>query len=75
MSNVSHKIRPLRDWVVLGLLLILILAKGYYAFFLVGDRGQPGWDYRPVMDVPGQSPRAVYELLPFPQHIRGAGGE
>ena len=75
MSDSNHKNKTIWDWVVVGLLLTLILAKGFYAFFLVGDPGQPGWDYQPVADVPGQSPHAVYKLLPSPQHVRGAGGE
>jgi len=41
----------------------------------VGDRGQPTWDYRPVPDIPGESPYAVYDVMPFPQHVRGAAGE
>ena len=59
----------------LFLLVVIILAQGFFAFFVVGDRGQPGWDYRPVRDVPGDSPYAVYEPLPNPQHVKGAEGE
>jgi hypothetical protein len=61
--------------VVIILLVLLILAQGLFAFLVVGDRGQPTWDYRPVKDVPGQSPYAIYEKLPYPQHVRGARGE
>jgi hypothetical protein len=64
-----------RSWVILGLILAFILTKGVFAFVAVGDRGMPDWDYRPVKDVPGQSPYAVYEKLPNPQHVRGSGGE
>jgi hypothetical protein len=62
-------------WVIIFLLTLFILIKGFYAFTVVGDLGQPTWDYRPVMDVPGQSPYAVYQLLPNPQHVRGKEGE
>jgi hypothetical protein len=62
-------------WVVIFLLLGLILVKGLYAFFLVGDRGQPTWDYRPVKDVPAESPYAIYDPLPHPQHVRGKEGK
>jgi hypothetical protein len=65
----------LKTWVVLFLLLALIIIKGFFTFFHVGDRGQPDWDYRPVRDVPGQSPYAMYKLLPHPQHVRGTEGE
>ena len=64
-----------RSWVIIGLLLVLILAKGFFAFAVVGDLGQPGWDYGTVADVPASSPFAEYELLPNPQHIRGADGQ
>jgi hypothetical protein len=37
--------------------------------------GQPTWDYRPILDVPAESPYAVYQRLPYPQHVRGAKGE
>ena len=62
-------------WVVIFLLLAIILGKGLFSFFLVGDRGQPTWDYRPVKDVPGESPYAIYEPLPHPQHVKGHRGE
>jgi len=64
-----------RSWVIIGLIIAFILAKGVFAFVAVGDRGQPGWDYRPVKDVPGESPYAIYEKLPDSQHVRGSGGE
>lgn len=57
------------------LLALFILVKGFFAFYVVGDRGQPSWDYRPVKDVPAESPYAVYDVMPFPQHVRGAEGE
>ncbi len=64
-----------RTWVVIGLLAVFILAKGFFSFFVVGDLGQPDWDYRPIPDVPGESPYAIYEKLPDSQHVRGMGGE
>jgi hypothetical protein len=62
-------------WAVVILLSAGILLKGFFAFFVVGDLGPPTWDYRPVKDVPGESPYAIYQKLPNPQHVRGAGGE
>jgi hypothetical protein len=73
-SNAHHgSIRA--TWVVLILLLSLILGKGLLSFLVVGDLGQPTWAYRPVKDVPGESPYAIYEVLPYPQHVRGDKGE
>ena len=65
----------IKTWLLLAALLLLILAKGFFSFHAVGDRGQPDWDYRPVRDVPAESAYAVYQLLPYPQHVRGAGGD
>ena len=62
-------------WLVVALLVALILTKGVYSFLVVGDNGQPTWDYRPVSDVPAASPYGVYEPLPHPQHVRGEKGE
>lgn len=62
-------------WVILVLLLALILGKGLMAFFVVGNLGQPDWNYGIVPDVPGQSPYAIYEPMPHPQHVRGDKGE
>lgn len=62
-------------WLVVCLLLVWILAKWFFSFTVVGDMGQPTWAYRPVRDVPGESPYAVYRLVPHPQHIRGEKGE
>lgn len=64
-----------RSWVVIGLLLALILAKGFFTFFVVGDLGRPGWDYGTVKDVPAASPFGEYAPLPGPQHVRGVPGK
>ena len=78
MNDDQHHIEQasaLKSWLVIFSLLALILGKGFFAFFVVSDLGQPDWDYRPILDVPAESPYAVYQLLPHPQHVRGAGGE
>lgn len=75
MVETAGKESTFFTWVVILLCMLLILIQGLFAFSVVGDRGQPGWDYRPVKDVPGESPYAMYERLPYPQHVRGAKGE
>ncbi len=70
----EHKAK-IPDWLIIFLLLALILGKGFFSFYVVGDMGQPTWDYRPVPDVPGESPHAVYDVLPHPQHVKGDKGE
>jgi hypothetical protein len=65
----------LATWVIVLLLVVGIVLTGLFAFYVVGDQGQPGWDLRPAKDVPGESPYAVYQPLPYPQHVRGQKGE
>jgi hypothetical protein len=75
MEKAAPKESTLVTWVVILFCIILILIQGFFAFSVVGDRGQPTWDYRPVKDVPGESPYAMYKKLPYPQHVKGAEGE
>ncbi len=75
MEHSNHKESSFVSWVIIFLLLALILGKGLFSFLVVGDLGQPTWDYRPIKDVPSESPYAVYELVPYPQHVKGAEGE
>ena len=75
MEPSEHKESSLVSWAIIFLLLAWILGKGFFSFFMVGDLGQPSWDYRPIKDVPGESPYAVYELVPHPQHVKGDKGE
>lgn len=63
------------SWIVIGLIVGGILLRGFVAYVWVGSMGMPDWDYRAIQDVPAQSPYAVYEKLPNPQHVRGQGGE
>lgn len=70
-EHVEHEGSAVKTWLVVFLLLLVIGFQGALSYFLVGDRGQPDWDLRPVKDVPGESPYAVYEYFPFPQHVKG----
>lgn len=71
----AHETSTLKSWVIISLLALLVLFKGVLAFTVIGDLGQPDWDYRPVKDIPAESPYAVYDLLPYQQHVRGDKGE
>ncbi|MEW6670670.1 MAG: hypothetical protein AB1427_03155 [Thermodesulfobacteriota bacterium] len=75
METRSTELAAVKTWILVLLLALFVLVKGFFAFSVVGDLGQPAWDYRPVNDVPGESAYAVYGVMPFPQHVRGAGGE
>jgi hypothetical protein len=74
-AHTPHKESKRWTWLLVGLMVAYILGKGFYSFFVVGDMGQPTWDYPIVKDVPAESPFATYKLLPDPQHVRGARGE
>ena len=71
MEHMQHRDSAVLTWVVIFLLLLIVSFKAGLAYFLIGDRGQPDWDFRPVKDVPGESPYAIYEVFPFPQHVGG----
>jgi hypothetical protein len=73
MSHTHESV--VRTYMWIGVMLCIILFKGFFAFFVVSDMGQPTWAYRPVNDVPASSAYAKYRLLPFPQHVRGEKGE
>jgi len=75
MEHSTEKESTFITWVIIALLLVWILGKGFFSFFVVGDMGQPTWNYRPIKDVPGESPYAIYKVLPYPQHVKGAKGE
>jgi hypothetical protein len=53
----------------------IIFFQGWLAYVVIGDLGQPGWDYRPIPDVHGESVYANYPPVPHPQHVRAPQGE
>jgi len=75
MNTAEHRESSLRAWVWISIMAGIILFKGLLSFFVVSDKGPPDWDYRPVLDVPAESEYAAYQLLPYPQHVRGDKGE
>jgi hypothetical protein len=75
MTHSTGKESSIATWVIIILLLVWILGKGFFSLFVVGDLGQPTWNYRPIKDVPGESPYAVYQVQPYSQHVKGAEGE
>lgn len=65
-----------RDWLIVSAIAILFILYGFMAFFIIGDKGPPDWDFGIVPDVPGESiysssprgPRFPEELTP--QHVQ-----
>jgi len=75
MEHKTNKESVFATWAFIGVLVLCFIIYSIFTYTFVGDKGQPDWDFRPVRDVPGQSPYAMYETLPNPQHVRGAEGE
>lgn len=66
---------PVRTWLLVAAMLGIIFFQGWLAYTVIGDLGQPDWDYRPIPDVYGESPYAIYPPVPYPQHVRGPQGQ
>ncbi len=62
-------------WIFIFILTSIFVITTYLAYTVIGDAGQPTWRYGTVRDVPAESPFAVYQKLPYPQHVKGAKGE
>jgi hypothetical protein len=78
MEHLEHNSSALRTWLFVLLMVGWVAFKGWLAFTVVGDQGQPDWDYRPIKDVPGESLYTLsdpYHPLPYPQHVLGRQGD
>jgi hypothetical protein len=67
----------MKTWLIVLACLGIVAFQGWLAHIVIGDLGQPDWDYRPVRDVPGESAYTLtdpYHPLPFPQHVAGQQG-
>jgi hypothetical protein len=64
----------LRGWLIVCAIAILFTLYGFLAFFVIGDKGPPDWDYGSLPDVPAQSEYSTYPYghglpQPEPQHV------
>ncbi len=71
MESLKIKNTVLHTWLWIMTLVFIILGVGGFAFRVVGDKGIPSWDYRPVKSLPSESPYANYEKNPLGQHVSG----
>jgi hypothetical protein len=71
----EHHGSTLKTWLLVAAMVGIVFFQGWLSFTVIGDRGQPDWDYRPVADVPGESPYALYAPVPFPQHVHRPQGQ
>ncbi len=70
----KHRTLLIRGWmIVCGIALIFVL-YGLFAFFVIGDKEPPDWDFGAVKDIPGESVYSTYPYrgrteVPEPQHV------
>ena len=72
MEQAAHQSSAVKTWLLILFFVGIVAFKGWLAFTVIGDLGQPDWDYRPIADVPGESAFAVfnpYHPLPYAQHV------
>ena len=78
MEQHIHESSAVKTWFLVLLMVGWVAFKGWLAYTVIGDLGQPDWDYRPIPDVPGESAYAIadpYHPLPYAQHVRGELGK
>ncbi len=66
-------------WLIVCGMALAFTLYGFFAFFVIGDKGPPDWDYGSVADVPGQSTYSTYPYRgrteqPEPQHVNEKPG-
>lgn len=74
----------IKTWSIIGAIAVGFLAWGLLIYFVIGDKGPPGWDFSVIPDIPGQSAYSTYSpdsptgLAPGPespsvepQHVMG----
>jgi hypothetical protein len=64
----------IQGWLIVCGMSLAFVAYGFLAFFVIGDKGSPDWDYGAVPDVPAQSTYSTYPFReagaePEPQHV------
>jgi hypothetical protein len=77
MTHPDHQTSAIKTWLLVLFFVGIVLFQGWLAFTVIGDLGQPDWDYRPIKDVPGESAYATfdpYHALPYAQHVRKEQG-
>jgi hypothetical protein len=77
MDHPAHTASAVKTWFLILLMVGWIIFQGWLAFTVIGNLGQPGWDYQPIPDVPGESAYAIYSpyhALPYSQHVHGEQG-
>jgi hypothetical protein len=64
-----------KTWAVIGGIAAGFLVWGLLFYFIIGDKGPPGWDFSVIPDIPGESTYSSYNpirphgLVPGPEPI------
>jgi hypothetical protein len=78
MDQPLHETSAVKTWFLILLMVGWVAFKGWLAYTVIGNLGPPDWDYRPILDVPGESAYTInnpYHPLPYAQHVKGALGQ
>jgi len=78
MEDSVHEASAFKTWLLVFFCVAIVVFQGWLAFTVIGDLGQPDWDYRPLEDVPGESAFAIFDPyfpLPYAQHVRTQQGQ
>jgi hypothetical protein len=78
MEQPIHESSAVKTWFLVLLMVGWVAFKGWLAYTVIGNLGQPDWDYRPITDVPGELAYAnhnPYHALPYAQHVQGELGK
>ena len=78
MEHSAHEASALKTWLLVFFCVAIVVFPGWLAYSVIGDLGQPDWDYRPIADVPGESAHAIfdpYHPLPYAQHVLKEQGQ
>ena len=78
MEHPDHQTSAFKTWLLVLFFVAIVVFQGWLAFTVIGDLGQPDWDYRPIKDVPGESAYAIYDPyhpLPYAQHVLKEQGQ
>ena len=78
MNQKEHTTSAVKTWFLILLMVGWVAFKGWLAYHVIGNLGQPDWDYRPIPDVPGESIYSIqepYHPLPWGQHVKGQQGQ
>ena len=74
----DHTTSGPKTWLLVAACVAIVAFQGWLAYTVIGDLGQPDWDYRPIKDVPGESAYTLtepYHPPPYPQHVDGRQGD